>query len=72
MGLIKNLEFTLQDFLQFVFGSLDLHLQADWLLHNIIPDHVSDQLKKSAKYSENHKVMMMMMVMMVRLIGDKL
>ena len=29
--------------------------QADWLLHNIIPKHVSDQLKKSAKYSENHK-----------------
>ena len=46
------------DFFQFVFDFLDLHLQADWLLHNIIPDHVSDQLKKSAKYSENHKVMM--------------
>lgn len=30
-------------------------MQADWLLHNIIPNHVSDQLKKSAKYSENHK-----------------
>ena len=29
--------------------------KADWLLHNIIPSHVSDQLKKSAKYSENHK-----------------
>lgn len=29
--------------------------QADWLLHNIIPEHVADQLKKSAKYSENHK-----------------
>lgn len=29
--------------------------QADWLLHNIIPKHVADQLKKSAKYSENHK-----------------
>ena len=29
--------------------------QADWLLHNIIPSHVSDQLKKCAKYSENHK-----------------
>jgi len=34
---------------------LNLKNQADWLLHNIIPDHVSDQLKKSAKYSENHK-----------------
>ena len=32
-----------------------LILQADWLLHNIIPSHVSDQLKKSAKYSKNHK-----------------
>lgn len=29
--------------------------QADWLLHNIIPKHVADQLKESAKYSENHK-----------------
>lgn len=28
--------------------------QADWLLHNIIPKHVADQLKESAKYSENH------------------
>ena len=28
--------------------------QADWLLHNIIPKHVADQLKKSACYSENH------------------
>merc|ERR1719458_485113 len=34
---------------------LTLKNQADWLLHNIIPSHVSDQLKKSAKYSENHK-----------------
>jgi len=34
---------------------LNLKNQADWLLHNIIPSHVSDQLKKSAKYSENHK-----------------
>jgi len=34
---------------------LNLKNQADWLLHNIIPNHVSDQLKKSAKYSENHK-----------------
>ena len=28
--------------------------QADWLLHNIIPRHVSESLKKSAQYSENH------------------
>jgi len=34
---------------------LNLKNQADWLLHNIIPSHVSDQLKKSAKYSKNHK-----------------
>jgi len=34
---------------------LSLKNQADWLLHNIIPQHVSEQLKKSAKYSENHK-----------------
>lgn len=29
--------------------------QADWLLHNIIPKHVSDSLKRSACYSENHR-----------------
>lgn len=29
--------------------------QADWLLHNIIPRHVADQLKNTAKYSENYK-----------------
>nr|XP_032511664.1 adenylate cyclase type 9 isoform X2 [Danaus plexippus plexippus] len=29
--------------------------QADWLLHNIIPRHVADQLKSTAKYSENHR-----------------
>jgi adenylate cyclase 9 len=29
--------------------------QADWLLHNIIPRHVSESLKKSAQYSENHR-----------------
>lgn len=29
--------------------------QADWLLHNIIPRHVADQIKSTAKYSENHK-----------------
>lgn len=30
--------------------------QADWLLHNIIPKYVADQLKTTAKYSQNHKV----------------
>lgn len=29
--------------------------QADWLLHNIIPQHVSDVVKKTSKYSKNHK-----------------
>nr|CAD7453577.1 unnamed protein product [Timema tahoe] len=29
--------------------------QADLLLHNIIPKHVADTLKNTAKYSENHK-----------------
>jgi adenylate cyclase 9 len=29
--------------------------QADWLLHNIIPEHVSNQLKLTSKYSRNHK-----------------
>ena len=29
--------------------------QADWLLNNIIPKHVADQLKNTAKYSENHR-----------------
>ncbi|KAK3099160.1 hypothetical protein FSP39_000306 [Pinctada imbricata] len=29
--------------------------QADWLLHNIIPKHVSEQLKQTSKYSKNHK-----------------
>ena len=28
--------------------------QADWLLHNIIPEHVSDVLKKDSKYCQNH------------------
>lgn len=28
--------------------------QADLLLHNIIPKHVADHLKNTAKYSENH------------------
>ncbi len=33
-----------------------LLLKADWLLHNIIPSHVSDQLKKTQQeYSENHR-----------------
>ncbi|XP_076168886.1 adenylyl cyclase 13E isoform X2 [Ptiloglossa arizonensis] len=29
--------------------------QADWLLHNIIPKYVADQLKTTAKYSQNHR-----------------
>ena len=29
--------------------------QADWLLHNIIPKYVADQLKTTAKYSQNHE-----------------
>lgn len=29
--------------------------QADYLLHNIIPKYVADQLKTTAKYSQNHK-----------------
>ncbi|XP_074650513.1 adenylate cyclase type 9-like [Tubulanus polymorphus] len=29
--------------------------EADWLLHNIIPDYISDQLKETSKYSRNHK-----------------
>lgn len=29
--------------------------QADWLLHNIIPRHVAEHLKNTAKYSENVK-----------------
>ncbi|XP_045115025.1 adenylate cyclase type 9-like isoform X1 [Portunus trituberculatus] len=29
--------------------------QADWLLHNIIPRHVVDSIKTTAKYSENHR-----------------
>lgn len=28
--------------------------QADWLLHNIIPEHVTDVLKKTSKYCKNH------------------
>ncbi|XP_064636296.1 adenylate cyclase type 9-like isoform X2 [Lineus longissimus] len=33
----------------------DAKEQADWLLHNIIPEHVSEQLKLTSKYSRNHK-----------------
>ncbi|XP_071526446.1 adenylate cyclase type 9 [Panulirus ornatus] len=29
--------------------------QADWLLNNIIPKHVADSIKTTAKYSENHR-----------------
>lgn len=34
-----------------------LHLknQADWLIYNIVPEHVAEQLKKNAAYSENFK-----------------
>ena len=33
----------------------NLKNQADWLLHNIIPRHISVKLKQSAGYSENHR-----------------
>ncbi|KAF5280501.1 hypothetical protein FQA39_LY18046 [Lamprigera yunnana] len=29
--------------------------QADWLIYNIVPEHVAEQLKRNAKYSENFK-----------------
>lgn len=29
--------------------------QADWLLHNIIPPHVSEVVRRTSKYSKNHK-----------------
>lgn len=29
--------------------------QADYLIYNIVPEHVAEQLKKNAKYSENFK-----------------
>ena len=29
--------------------------QADWLLHNIIPEHVSQVLKETSRYCKNHK-----------------
>lgn len=29
--------------------------QADWLLHNIIPEHVANIIKKTSKYCENHQ-----------------
>ncbi|XP_052793166.1 adenylate cyclase type 9-like isoform X2 [Mya arenaria] len=29
--------------------------QADWLLHNILPPHVSDIVRQTSKYSKNHK-----------------
>ncbi|XP_022644225.1 adenylate cyclase type 9-like isoform X3 [Varroa destructor] len=32
-----------------------LKRQADWLLHNIIPRHVVEQLKTTSRYSENHR-----------------
>ncbi|XP_052281926.1 adenylate cyclase type 9-like isoform X2 [Dreissena polymorpha] len=29
--------------------------QADWLLHNILPPHVSEIVRQTSKYSKNHK-----------------
>lgn len=29
--------------------------QADWLLHNIIPPHISEVVRTTSKYSKNHK-----------------
>ena len=42
--------------------------QADWLLHNIIPRHVSESLKKSAQYSENHREVGIIFASLVSLI----
>lgn len=33
----------------------NLKNQADYLIYNIVPEHVAEQLKKEAKYSENFK-----------------
>ncbi|XP_066145392.1 adenylate cyclase type 9 [Euwallacea fornicatus] len=33
----------------------ELKNQADYLIYNIVPEHVAEQLKKDAKYSENFK-----------------
>ncbi|CAG9864460.1 unnamed protein product [Phyllotreta striolata] len=33
----------------------NLKNQADYLIYNIVPEHVAEQLKKDAKYSENFK-----------------
>ena len=33
----------------------NLKTQADYLIYNIVPEHVAEQLKKNAKYSENFK-----------------
>ena len=30
-------------------------IQADWLLHNIIPSHVTEEVKKTNRYCANHK-----------------
>ncbi|XP_017779722.1 PREDICTED: adenylate cyclase type 9 [Nicrophorus vespilloides] len=35
------------------FHVQSLKNQADWLIYNIVPEHVAEQLKKNAKYSEN-------------------
>lgn len=34
---------------------MSLKNQADWLIYNIVPEHVAEQLKRNAKYSENFK-----------------
>uniref|UniRef100_A0A915L634 adenylate cyclase n=1 Tax=Romanomermis culicivorax TaxID=13658 RepID=A0A915L634_ROMCU len=34
----------------------NMKYQADWLLNNIIPHHIQDQLIKNSKYSENHEM----------------
>lgn len=37
------------------FHVQSLKNQADWLIYNIVPQHVAEQLKQDAKYSENFK-----------------
>ncbi|KAK6173187.1 hypothetical protein SNE40_016687 [Patella caerulea] len=29
--------------------------QAEWLLHNIVPEYVTDEVKQTSRYSKNHK-----------------
>jgi hypothetical protein len=54
--------FTLDQFMR----AQSLKNQADWLLHNIIPRHVSESLKKSAQYSENHREVGIIFASLVR------